>query len=41
MNTVNKFTTIYLKLNLRDMLEVVILLITHLIMYAFQIKQKI
>ena len=41
MNTVKNFTTIHLWLNHIDVLEVVILLITYLIKYVFQNKQKI
>ena len=39
MNTLKNFTTIDLQLNLIDVLEVVILLITFLIKYVFQTKQ--
>ena len=40
MNTVENFTTIHLWLNYIDVLEVVILLMTCLIKYVFQIKQR-
>ena len=40
MNTVKNFTTIHLHLNLIDVLEVVVLLMTYLIKNVFQIKQK-
>ena len=38
MNTVKNYPTIHLRLNWIDMLEVVILLMTYLIKYVFQIK---
>ena len=41
MNRVNSYTTIHLQLNQIDVLEVVILLMTYLIKYIFQTKQKI
>ena len=41
MNTLKNFTTIHLLLNQMDALEVVILLMTYLIKYVFQAKQKI
>ena len=41
MNTVKNFTNIHLRLNQIVVLEVVILLMTYLIKYAFQIKEKI
>ena len=41
MNTVRNYTTIHLQLNLIDVLEVVILLMTYLINYMFQIKQDL
>ena len=41
MNTVKNFTTIYLRLNEIDVLEVVLLLVIYLIKYVFQTKQKI
>ena len=40
MNTVKNYTTIHLRLNLRNVLEVVIHLMTFLKKYVFQIKQK-
>ena len=40
-NIEKNFTTIHLPLNDIDLLEVVLLLITYLIKYVFQIKQKI
>ena len=41
MNTVRNYTTIHLQLNLIDVLEAVILLMTYLINYMFQIKQDL
>ena len=41
MNTVKNFTTIHLRLNYIDVLEVGRILMTYLIRYVFQIKQKI
>ena len=41
MNTVKNYTTIYLQLNQMDVLEVVTILMTYLIKYVFQTKQKI
>ena len=41
MNAVKNFTTIHLQLNEIDALEVIILLMTYLIKYVFQIKQEI
>ena len=41
INTVKYFTSINFRLNLMDMLEVVILLMTYLIKYVLQIKEKI
>ena len=41
MNRVNSYTTIHLQLNQIDVLEVVILLMTWLIKYISQTKQKI
>ena len=40
-NGVRNFFTIHLQLSLRDVFEVVILIMTYLIKYVFQIKQKI
>ena len=41
MNTVKNFTTIHLRVNQIDKLEVVIRLMTYLTKYMFQMKQKI
>ena len=41
MNPVKNFTTIHLQLNYTNVLEVVILSMTYVIKYVFQIKQKI
>ena len=41
MNTVKNFITIHLQLNYIDVLEVGRILMTYLIRYVFQIKQKI
>ena len=41
MNTVKNYPTIHLRLNWIDMLEVVILLMTYLIKYVFQIKLSV
>ena len=41
MNTAKNFTAIHLRLNKEDVLGVAILLMTWLIKYVFQIKQKI
>ena len=41
MNTVNNNITMHLKLKQIDVLEVAILLMTYLINYVFEIKQKI
>ena len=41
MNTVKNYTNIHLRLSYIDVLEVVILLMTYLIKYVFQRKQKI
>ena len=41
MNTVKNFTTIHFPLYEIDVLEVVILLMTHLIKHVLQIKKKI
>ena len=41
MNTVKNFITIHLRLNYIDVLEVGRILMTYLIRYVFQIKQKI
>ena len=41
MNTVKKFTAIHFRLNYIVALEVVILLMTYLIKFVFQIKQTI
>ena len=39
MNTAKNFTSIHLQLNYTEVLELVILLMTYLIKYVFQIKQ--
>ena len=41
MNAIKNRTTIHLRLNKTNALEVVIILMTYLIDYLFQIKQKI
>ena len=41
MNAIKNRTTIHLRLNKTNALEVVIILMTYLIEYLFQIKQKI
>ena len=41
MNTVKNFTTTHLRLNYIDVMEVLILLLTFLIKYVFQTKQKV
>ena len=41
MNTANNYSTIHLRLNQVDVLEVVTLLMTYRIKYVFQTKQKI
>ena len=40
MNTIKNYITLHLQLNLIDVLEVVILLMTYLIKYVFQAKQR-
>ena len=41
MNTVRNYPIIHLQLNWIDVLEVVVLLMTYLIKFVFQMKQKI
>ena len=41
MNTVRNYPIIHLQLNWVDVLEVVVLLMTYLIKFVFQMKQKI